>query len=220
MKRHLPVTFDLGREARNHHTEKALRDHGLTDIHVLTMGGAPTLVLMTDADELGFVEVMTEQGWDHEKIDSSSATHPAYWVRHPSPFTPQTLDLLKSRVFPPDSPCPRDVEYVRHQNNVVFKRVDYGSSEPAWRALATYGGDGQTYSWRTLNDSRNDGSSLVEVSLSAEDAAQPVEDLRNPVWRAVEAVVDFDRLKAATTSAAVVDLVYDAVVAALKAVEK
>jgi hypothetical protein len=86
--------------------------------------------------------------------------------------------------------------------------------------LAAYGGDGQEYSWHTMNGSNNDGSPLTEVSLPAEDTAQPVEDLRNPVWRAVEAVVGLDQLQGATTPAAVVDLVYDAVVAALKAVEK
>jgi hypothetical protein len=159
---------------------------------------------------------MKTQGWSYEKISSSRPESPAYWVTHPSPFTGKDGLIPEGRVFPPDSPCPTDVELVRHQNDCVFRCVRYGSSQPRWRALR----GGREYDWRTLNGSQSDGSPMVEVFLPDKDRRQSVEDLRNPVWRAVEAVATPTRLTEVSTPAEVVDLIYDAVVAALKVAEK
>jgi hypothetical protein len=218
MERHVPVSYDLDGEIRNHATKRALHEHGLHDVHVLTLG-ISILVLLRTGDELGFVEVMAAQGWDYEKVaESSHPESPAYWVRHPSPFTGKDGLIPEGRVFPPDSPCPTDVEHVRHQNGCLFLRVRY-SSQPRWRALREHEGDGHEYGWHTLNSSQHDGSPMVEIFLPNEDRRQPVEDLRNPAWRAVEAVATSDRLNSAITSFDIVNLIYDAVVAALKAVE-
>jgi hypothetical protein len=208
MKRHLPVTFDMDRDARNHCTEKALHKHGLTGVHVLTMGESPTLVLMTAADELGFIEVMAEQGWSYEKIDSSSAANPAYWVRHPSPFAAPE-ELAKGRVFPPDSPAPGDVEYVQHPNGCVFRRVDCGAYSPRWRK---YKDDDGEYTWSSLNSSSSDGSPMIEVFLPKRESSVSIGNLSHPVWRAVEGVVTPERLSGADQQRAVVDLIYDVVV--------
>lgn len=221
MKRHLPVTFDLDRETRNQRTERALHEHGMTNFHVLTMGGSPTLVLLEAAHELGFVEVMKSQGWDYEKINSSSAGNPAYWVRHPSPFLPPSTHLQQGRVFPPDSLCPFDVDAVRHPNNILFVRVDRGKHEPEWRASPASGGDDGIFAWSQLSSTwAGDGVELREEFVPKFPPNYPTEDLRNPLWQAVGSVVTFDRLQDATTPATVVDLVYDAVAAALKAVGK
>lgn len=220
MERQQDVTFDMDRDTRNSRTQKALHDHGMTNVHVLTMGTTPTLVLLEAADELGFVEVVKAQGWDSEKIVSSSAGNPAYWVRHPSPFAAQSEGIRAGRLFASGSPCPHDVDFVQHQNGLIFRRMARGECNPTWRAMREHGGDGDEYSWTSMNGTTGDGSPMVEVFLPATASTAPIEDLKHVAWRAVEAVVDFDRLQDATTPVAVADLVYDAVVGALKAVKE
>jgi len=224
MKRDTRVTHDLDRDIRNNRTKQVLSENGVTKVHVLTVGTYdPTLVLFENGrDALQGTEAMRACGWDITPVGNSDRTAPpAYWVRHPSPFAAPHNILTEGRVFPPGSPCPTDVEYARHQNGIVFRRVRYSHPEqPGWRAMSEYGGDGGEFSWSLLNSDVGDSSPMTEVFLPADSQAS-VEDLRHPVWRPVEAVATRERLSRATANQTlVVELVYDAVVAALKAAGK
>lgn len=214
------VTFDLDRDVRNARTTAVVKAVCTGKVHVLTVSSyEPTLVMFESGrDALRGNEAMREQGWDVSSVsDGDRRNPPAYWVRHPSPFAAPHNALTEGRVFPPDSPCPTDVEYARHQNGVVFRRVDYKHSGPyvstGWRAMVEYDGDGSEHNWSALNGGFGDGSPMTEVFLT-KDSHASVTDLRNPVWRAVEAVVTSERLHKADRPDKVVELVYDAVVAA------
>jgi hypothetical protein len=228
MKRDKSVTHDLDREIRNERTKAVVEAVCAGKVHVLTVGNhQPTLVLFESArDAYTGNEAMREEGWEVSGANDEKHKPPmaplAFWVRHPSPFSGGQSSLKKGRVFPPDSPCPSDVQYAQHQNGIVFRRVDYKYSTYAnagWRAMSDYDGDGSEHSWSALNGSNGDASPMTEVFLPM-DSKVSVENLLHPVWRAVEAVVTPERLANAYRSSMVVDLVYDAVVAALRMIDK
>lgn len=225
MKRDKSVTHDLDRDTRTARTKAVVEAVCTGKVHILTVGDhQPTLVLYENGrDALRGNEAMREEGWELSSVKDDHHFMPAaVWVRHPSPFAPAHSTLTKGRVFPPDSPCPSDVEYAQHQNGVVFRRVDYKYStslSPSWRAMVDYDGDGSEHSWNALNGGNGDGSPMTEVFLPR-DSKVSVEDLRHPAWRAVEAVVTPERLAGTYRASMLTDLVYDAVVAALKSVSK
>jgi len=194
MKREALVTHDLDRDTRTSRTHDLLDKAGIGKVHVLTTGTyEPTLVLFESArDAYKGHEAMCAAGWDVSRVSDDHGNPPAFWVRHPSPFATTQSLLTKGRVFEVDSPCPTDVEYAQHQNGIVFGRMRYGQQQPRWRAMVEYQGDGSEHDWPSLNGSYGDASVMVEVFLPRSNSFS-VEDLRHPVWRAVEAVATQER---------------------------